>query len=127
MAADGKERLMHLMLSARKIATAAMQKTMDEAKAICKDTTAFKDQTGDLRRSIDAGLTDADGNQIEGILSAGSPNHGRSHEYAGLVELGHEGPNRAAPHPYIEPTMVQVDDTGVLANNLIGEFNAELG
>jgi hypothetical protein len=108
------------------IAKAAMEKTMDTARDICKETTAFRDRTGNLRRSIDAGVEGANQSGVTGVLSAGSSEHGTSDEYAGFVELGHYGPYPAAPHPYIAPTMQQIIGSGVLAHNLTEEFTARL-
>lgn len=123
---NGHAKMMKLIQQMPIISLAAMEGTMAHAKDLCKNTTAFKDRTGNLRRSIDAGVVDADGNSVTGALSAGYPEHGDSDVYAGLVELGHEKPNRAAPHPYISPTMDIIIGTGVLANQIIEKLAAAL-
>jgi len=123
---DGRSKMLKLIAQMPSIARTAMESTMATAEDLCKQTTAFQDRTGNLRKSIRAGIVFADATYITGALSAGYPEHGDTEIYAGLVELGHEGPHRAAPHPYVGPTMDLIDNTNVLGNQLSAEIGKAL-
>jgi hypothetical protein len=53
-----------------------------------KATTAFNDQTGNLRNSIQAQVTEQTALVVEATLAAGAPGIGATMEYAPYVELG---------------------------------------
>ena len=71
-------------------------------EAEAKASTAFKDQTGKLRRSIRA----VKSRYVEGgwIVKAG----GRSAPHAHLVEFGHGGPQPAPAHSYLRSSKEKV-------------------
>lgn len=81
-------------------ANAAMRKTMQYAKETAKETTSFQDRTGELRKSIQAGLTveaSPTWPMVTGALSAGydqfgytdpTGRHVSTSVYAPIVELG---------------------------------------
>jgi len=116
---DGRVKMLKLIDQMPHIALMAVESTMAVAKDLCKQTTAFVDRTGNLRKSIDAGVVTAGAMEVTGALSAGYPEHGDTEIYAGLVELGHGGRYQASPHPYIEPTMELVHSTNVLASKFV--------
>lgn len=123
---DGLNELLRISSKAPHIAAKAMERTMRIAKDLCQETTAFRDETGNLRRSIDAGVVEYSETSVVGALSAGYPDHGDSARYAGWVELGHGGRAPAPPHPYIAPTMRTVDGMNVIAMEWLSELAAVL-
>lgn len=122
---DGLMELLRLASLAPVMAERAMDRTMVVARDICRETTAFRDETGNLRRSIDSGVVESTQSYVVGALSAGYPGHGDSARYAGWVELGHGGPAPAPPHPYIGPTMKIVHAMGVLAMEWVVQMSME--
>jgi len=108
----------------------AMEHTVTRAETVARQTHAFHDRTGKLRRSIRSGITQDDPDVIEGALSAGDTAPGAS--YAEYVELGttphvirprvkhalwwegaaHPVPRvrhpGTAPRPFVQPAMLQV-------------------
>jgi len=90
----------NLQRNMSKAANAAMRQTMQYAKETAKETTSFQDRTGQLRRSIQAGLTEEATPSmpvVVGALSAGYPEFGYKNTvgkfistelYAPIVELG---------------------------------------
>ena len=96
------------------LAERAMMFAMLRAEQIAKGTTAFNDQTGNLRNSIQAGVTKAQETEVEGALSAGYPGFGASMEYARRIEIGFVGEDalgrhyNQAPRPFIWPALQQV-------------------
>ncbi len=74
------------------------------AKQISRDakaSTAFKNESGRLRKSIRAKKSKFDGGGW--IVRAG----GKGAMQAWLVEHGHGGPHPAPPHPYLDPARLQ--------------------
>lgn len=64
-----------------------------------KKTTAFKDKTGRLRKSIKIKKSKFDDGGY--MVRAG----GRGAMQAWLVEHGHGGPRLSSPHPYLKPAL----------------------
>ena len=119
--------LQALQRDLQQMAERAMEVTMQEAEAQGKRTTAFRNYTGRLRRSIRAGLTKHTPDRIAGALTAGDNDAqpGRagwetpSYEYGPMVELG---TSRRSPHPYIWPTMVSIAAQNILGRALQAEL-----
>ena len=70
-----------------------------QIKADAKQTVAFKDITGNLRKSIKIKKSKFEGGGY--IVKAG----GRGAMQAWLVEHGHGGPRPAPAHPYLKPAL----------------------
>ena len=116
-----------------RMAERAMAFAMLRAEQIAKATTAYQDQTGNLRNSTQAGVTKATEADVEGALSAGYPGFGASMEYARRIELGFVGEDslertyNQAPRPYIRPSMDQVTAERVFERAMEAEMQAFFG
>jgi hypothetical protein len=88
MADDLEANLQRLLIQVPRWAEQAMAYTTLWMETRAKATSAFQDQTTNLRNSIQGGVVEATGDVVEGALSAGYPGFGASMEYAPYVELG---------------------------------------
>ena len=127
MPRDPIQSLQSLQRQLPAMALRAMERTMQEAEAQGKRTTAFQNQTGRLRRSIRGGIVAATPDMVIGALSAGDEDAqpGRegwetpSAEYGPMIELG---TSRRPPHPFVRPTIVAIGSQGILPRAMREEF-----
>ena len=83
-------------------AFAAAREIADRAKA----STAFRDRTGNLRRSIRVEPTMARRRVRGRLVTVRDGNAEVRVDFPGLfVEFGHGGPRPAPPHPFLRPAM----------------------
>lgn len=100
----------------QRVTLAAADEAVSVMQKDAKGTSAFKDVTGDLRRSI-AGLVGIKGGNITATLQAGGGNV----NYAIFVE---EGAGNRGPRPFLRPAF----EKGLpLMEALIGEAMEQIG
>ena len=105
----------------------AMEYTCETAADEARRTTAFRNYTGRLRKSIKGGLYKTSGPGIVGVLTAGDDDASPgkqgwetpSRTYSVFVELGTA---QRPPHAFVHPTVLEIGYRGVLSQALQRRF-----
>jgi len=115
------------------MAARAMAYTSLWMEQYAKPNAPWTDRTANLRNSIQAGVTRAQEDEVEGALSMGYLGFGESMEYARRIELGFVGEDslgrtyNQSPYPIIWPTVQLAANQHIFERAMQAELQQFLG